>query len=264
MRLKIITALAAGGVAAAIVVPASAAPRVPPPPPPPAYDWTGFYVGGTLGGAWGSFNPSSSTVTVPAGELSAADVQAINAAGLQSIRPDGFTGGFEAGYNWQPSNLLLGVEGDIESFRLSGSATSGPVLYHGGAGTFTVTSNASTDWLATARGRLGYVAGTWLFYATGGAAFTNLHGNFSFSETAFGGSEAASLSSSRTGYAVGGGIEASLSRQWSVKAEYLFVDFGTVSTTGTAAGGVLVPTQPFTHTMDLKANIVRLGLNYHF
>jgi outer membrane immunogenic protein len=264
MRLGIITVLAVGGVAVAIIAPASAAPRVPAPPPsPPAYNWTGFYIGGTAGGAWGSFNPSSSTVMVPAGELSAADVAAINGAGLQ-IKPDGFTGGFEAGYNWQPSYLLFGVEGDIESFHLSGSATTGPVLYHGGTGTFTLTSNASTDWLATARGRLGYVAGTWLFYATGGAAFTNLHGNFSFSETAFGGSEAASLSSSKTGYTVGGGVEASLSRQWSVKAEYLFVDFGTVSASGTAGGGVLVPTYPFTHTMDLKANIARFGLNYHF
>ncbi|MGC1776391.1 MAG: outer membrane beta-barrel protein [Xanthobacteraceae bacterium] len=264
MQLGIITALAVGGLATIIVAPASAAPRVPVSPPTPVFNWTGFYVGGTAGGAWGSFNPSSSTAMVPVGELSAADVQAINAAGSQSIRPDGFTGGFEAGYNWQPSNFLFGLEGDIEAFHLSGSASSGPMLYHGGAGTFTVTSNASADWLATARGRLGYVAGNWLFYATGGAAFTDLHGSFSFSETAFGGAEAASLSSSKTGYAVGGGVEASLSRQWSLKAEYLFVDFGTVSASGTAAGGVLVPTYPFTHTMDLKANIARLGLNYHF
>jgi outer membrane immunogenic protein len=261
MRIAVIAALATVGLGLGLVSPAAAAVR--PPAPPPAYNWTGFYIGGTVGGAWGNFNPTSSTMTVPVGELNAADVAAINSAGLQ-IKPDGFTGGFEAGYNWQPSYLLFGLEGDIESFHLSGSATTGPILYHGGAGTFTLTSNASTDWLATARGRLGYVAGSWLFYATGGAAFTDLHGNFSFAETAFGGSEAASLSSSKTGYTVGGGIETSLSREWSVKAEYLFVDFGTVSAYGTAAGGVLIPTQPFTHTMDLKANIARLGLNYHF
>ncbi len=260
MRPITIAALAA--IAFAFGSIASAAPRMPP-PPPPAYNWTGFYIGGTAGGAWGNFNPATSTVTVPVGEINA-DVPAINAAGMQSIRPAGFTGGLEAGYNWQPSQFLFGLEGDIESFHLSGSASTGPVVYHGGAGTFTINANASTDWLATARGRLGYVAGTWLFYATGGFAFTDLHGNFSFSETAFGGSESASLSSSKVGYTVGGGVEASLSRQWSVKAEYLFVDFGNVSATGTAAGGVLVPTYPFTHTVDLKANLARVGLNYHF
>lgn len=259
MRPTTTVALAAAVLAFGTI--ASAAPRVPPPPPP--YNWTGFYIGGTAGGAWGSFNPSSSTVTVPGGEINA-DVPTINAAGMQSIKPGGFTGGFEAGYNWQPSYLLFGLEGDIESFRLSGSASTGPVVYHLGAGTFTLTSNANTDWLATVRGRVGYVAGTWLFYATGGFAFTDLHGNFSFSETAFGGSEAASLSSSKTGYTVGGGVETSLSRQWSVKAEYLFVDFGTVSTSGTAAGGILIPSYPFTHTMNLKANLARVGLNYHF
>ena len=237
--------------------------KAPPPAPPPQYNWTGFYIGGTAGWAWGSFDPTSSTATVPVGEINT-DVPAINAAGVQRIKPSGFIGGFEAGYNWQPSNLLFGLEGDIESFHLHGSASTGPVVYHGGAGTFTLTSTASTDWLATARGRLGYAAGNWLFYATGGFAFTDLHGNFSFSETAFGGSEAASLSSSKTGYAVGGGVEASLSRQWSVKAEYLFVDFGRVSAFGTAAGGVLIPTYPFTHTIDLKANLARIGLNYHF
>ena len=52
--------------------------------PPPPYNWTGFYIGGTAGGAWGSFDPTSSTVAVPVGEINA-DVPAINAAGMQSI-----------------------------------------------------------------------------------------------------------------------------------------------------------------------------------
>jgi outer membrane immunogenic protein len=268
MRLRVTVALVVvvGTTAALIGTPTLAADmavKAPPATPAPIYNWTGFYVGGTAGWAWGSFDPTSSTATVPAGEINA-DIPAINAAGMQSIKPGAFTGGFEAGYNWQPSNLLFGLEGDIESFHLSGGASTGPVLYHGGAGTFTLTSNANTDWLATVRGRLGYAAGTWLFYATGGFAFTDLHGNFSFSETAFGGAETATLSGSKTGYTVGGGVEASLSRQWSVKAEYLFVDFGTVSGGGVAAGGVLIPPYPFAHTIDLKANLVRLGLNYHF
>jgi len=44
--------------------------------------------------------------------------------------------------------------------------------------TFTINSNANTDWLATARGRVGVAADNWLFFATGGAAFTDLKGNF--------------------------------------------------------------------------------------
>src|SRR5208283_4222237 len=99
--------------------------------------------------------------------------------------------------------------------------------------TFTVSSNASTTWLATARGRLGVAANNWLFFATGGAAFTNLGGNFAFNDNfPPPEAEAVSLSNTKTGYTVGGGIEAGLWGRWTAKAEYLYVDFGTVSGTG--------------------------------
>lgn len=129
--------------------------------------------------------------------------------------------------------------------------------------TFTVSSNASTTWLATVRGRLGLAADNWLFYATGGAAFTTLHGSFSFSETFYAApAEVAVLSSGKTGYAVDAGNR--LSQRWSVKAEYLYVDFGTGTATGLYGTGVLPSLLPFSHSIDLKANLARLGLNYHF
>jgi outer membrane immunogenic protein len=240
-----------------------------PPPLASAYNWTGFYVGGTLGAAWGNFDPSTSTVFSPTGYFATTSVPAINAAGLQSISPTGFTGGFEAGYNWQASNIVFGLEGDIESFRLSGSSTSGAVLYPCCAPTgFTVNSNASTNWLATTRGRLGIAANNWLFFATGGAAFTDLRGNFTFSDTFATAAESASISSSKVGYTVGGGIEAGLWGNWSIKAEYLYVNFGTVSTTSTNLTAftppVAFPSNVYTHSIDLKANIGRIGLNYRF
>src|ERR1700683_992006 len=126
-----------------------------PPPPPPVYSWTGFYIGGNAGGAWGNFDPSTSVVFSPTGYFATTSTPAITTAGTQSISPNGFTGGFEGGYNFQASNIVYGLEGDIESFRLSGNSTSGLVTYPCCAPTgFTVTSNASTSCLATARGRL--------------------------------------------------------------------------------------------------------------
>jgi len=231
----------------------------------PAYsNWSGFYVGGLAGGAWGTFDTSTSTAEVPGGEFSPPAVAAFNAAGPQSIKPASIIGGFDAGYNWQAGNYLAGIEGDIEWLHLSGSASSGPVAIPGGAGnTFTITSSADIDWLATLRGRLGFTSGNWLFYATGGAAFTTLHGNFEFSETFSPSTEAASVSGSQTGYVVGGGVETYVWRQWSVKAEYLFVDFGSVTASGVDAG-VAPPPYSFTHSLRLTLNIARLGLNYHF
>jgi outer membrane immunogenic protein len=238
-------------------------------PPVSVWNWSGFYVGGNLGGAWGTSDPTSSTVFTTgylpgAGYFAATSVGAFNAAGTQSVKPDGFTGGVEAGYNWQVGNILVGVEADIDSFQLRGSAASGPVVYPGfGGATFTINSAASADWLFTARPRIGVIMNNWLFYGTGGLAVTTLKANFAFADT-FAATESGSISSTKSGYAVGGGIEDRLSGNWSVKAEYLYVDFGSASTVSTnfAQPGLLFPGQPITHSVTLNANSARVGLNY--
>jgi outer membrane immunogenic protein len=237
----------------------------------PIYTWTGFYIGGNVGGAWGTFD--AATTTVGGGYFITTDPAQIAAAGAQTIKSSGLTGGFEAGYNWQAGNIVFGLEGDIEAFRLSGSATSGPIVYLSAApAAFIASSNASTDWLATARGRIGIAATNWLFFATGGAAFTTLNGNFTFRDNFLappGAAESASFSNTKAGYTVGGGIEASLSGHWSIKAEYLYVNFGTASAVSnnlTFSPAALPGNgqNPFTHSIDLRANIVRVGLNYKF
>jgi outer membrane immunogenic protein len=235
------------------------------PPAPVAYSWAGPYIGGTLGYGWGTFDPRTSTTVQPGGEFNPVGIAAFNALGIQSINDTGFNGGFEAGYNWEQGAVVFGVEADIESFQLSGTATTGPVAYTGGGGdTVSLISHADTNWLATVRGRLGIAGPSWLAYVTGGAAFTDLHGNFSFSDAAFGITETASVSGVQTGYTVGGGVETKLAQQWSVKVEYLYVKFPSLSTSGILGAGLLVVPQPFSHSVDLSANIVRVGLNYHF
>jgi outer membrane immunogenic protein len=121
----------------------------------PVYNWTGFYIGGNVGGAWGNFDPRTLTVYSDDGWIVPTDAPAIDRVGIQSSKPTGFTGGFEAGYNWQSRNFVFGVEGDIEALSLS-SRASGSALYPGYPYTFTVTSDIGTTWLATVRGRLGY------------------------------------------------------------------------------------------------------------
>lgn len=258
-----VVALVAAGVVPALAadLPARTYTKAPAAVAPAVYNWTGFYVGGNAGGAWGSFDPTTTTL-VNGTYFLPSDVTQIGGAGAQSIKPNGFTGGFEAGYNWQWRNIVFGLEGDIESFRLSGSATSGSIGYISAPGTtFMVNSNASTSWLATARGRIGFAANNWLLFATGGAAFTNLSSNFSFTDTFAPASELVSFSNSRTGYTLGAGVELGLGGQWSAKAEYLYVDFGAVSATGFLTNS---PTQQLFHSADLKANIARVGINYRF
>ena len=235
---------------------------------PILFNWSGFYMGGTLGGAWGAFDPTSSTIFTGV-YLPAPDVAAVNAAGRQSFKSEGVAVGAEVGYNWETGNLVYGLESDLQSIRLSGHAIAGPNHYAGIGPTFMIAANASANWLFTARPRVGFTYSNWLFYATGGLAVTNLNGAaFAFNDV-LGTSEGASLSETKAGYAVGGGIEVGFGDRWSLKADYLYVDFNTVSVdsnnlvafpTVPAPG----PGQPFTHSVDLKANIARVGLNYRF
>lgn len=235
----------------------------------PAYNWTGFYVGGNVGGQWGSAGPNTSTIWTAAGYFGNTSVPAINSVGAQGVNSSSVTGGFTAGYNWQVNNAVLGLEGDINYFGFKGSAT-GTALYPCCApDTFTVSSSVSADWLATIRGRIGFLAApAWLIYGTGGAAIAEVKGNFNFTDTFSAATESAAIRDTRVGWTAGVGTEYAFGGGWSLKAEYLYVDLGRATATSTNlmtfAGTTPSPSNVFTHSVDLKSNIVRVGVNYKF
>ncbi len=179
---------------------------------PPAYNWTGFYVGINGGGGWGSSSFSSPFST-------------------SSFDTSGGMVGGTIGYNWQVNQVVFGLEGDGDWSDIRGSAPCAAT-----------TCSFRNDWLATARGRLGYAFDRFLPYITGGAAFGNIHNTIA----GFGSSD-----QSRAGWTLGGGLEYGLSGPWSIKAEYLYVDLGHG---GTVAGS----------NADFKTNLVRVGVNYRF
>jgi outer membrane immunogenic protein len=262
-------ALALGPVMAADMgQPPAPAPVYTKAPMMPVYSWTGGYIGVNAGYAWGDSEVSTTTLSPPASYFAVSSVPAIATAGAQAVKPNGFTGGAQIGYNWQASSsTVLGVEVDFQSFRLLSTVASA-AAYPCCAGTgFAIAQGVQTDWLATFRARLGYlVTPSTLLYVTGGGAVTNFQGAFAFVDTFGPAVELGSFNTTKLGWTVGGGVEWAMWSGWSAKAEYLFVSFPTVTTTSTnlVVGGVAVPTQTFTHSADLDANIVRLGLNYKF
>lgn len=166
------------------------------------YNWTGFYIGAHAGFSLGASN----AVLMD----SAAAVAAANTF-------DGMIGGVQAGYNYQlRSGILLGVETDISfpNYLTSNSVVS--LLA-------TPRSVAAEQWdyVGTARGRLGYAAGHWLTYATGGLAWA---GERFLNTPALGNDE--KKINVRLGWAAGAGIEYAFAPHWSVKLEYLYSQFG--------------------------------------
>ncbi|OPY97372.1 hypothetical protein A5906_38795 [Bradyrhizobium sacchari] len=235
----------------------------------PGYNWTGFYVGGNVGGQWGSADPTTSTVFSPAGYFASSSVPAVNTVGAQSVNSSSVTGGFTAGYNWQVNHAVFGLEGDINYFGFKGSATGSGVYPCCAPSTFTVNASVSADWLATIRGRIGFLAApNWLIYATGGAAISEVKGNFVFTDNYFAGaSESGTVRDTRVGWTAGLGGEYAVGNGWSLKAEYLYVDLGRIATTSTNLTSATFgpfPASVYTHSVDLKSNIVRVGVNYKF
>lgn len=236
------------------------------------HNWTGFYVGGNAGYAWGSSTVSTATAgpTFPPGYFAATSITAINDAGTAKLHPKNFEGGIQAGYNWQTGPWVLGVEVEFDSFHLSASRTVSGIYPCCAPSSYSFSQSVSTNWLFTARPRLGWATNNWLFYVTGGVAVTNLKNSNIFVDNVFNNAEIANVSKTKAGWIIGAGAETALSQNWSVRIEYLYMDFGSV-----AVNGALVPTpaliasgntvpNPFTHSASLTANVVRLGANYRF
>jgi outer membrane immunogenic protein len=263
-------AVASGpAMAADIARPAPApAPVYKAPPMAPVYSWTGAYIGLNGGYSWGDSEVSTSTVFAAGAYFDPASPPAIAAAGNQSVKPNGFTGGGQIGYNWQASSAgVIGLEADFEYFGLKGSVSSGAVYPCCAPSSFTITQNVKTDWLATFRARLGYlITPATLIYITGGGALTNLQGTFGFTDNFAAAAESGAFNTTKLGWTAGGGIEWAMASGWSAKAEYLFVSFPTVTTMSSNLTSTFgpAPANVFTHSADLDAHIVRVGLNYKF
>lgn len=230
----------------------------------PAYNWSGFYLGLNAGGAWGRAN---ATTSAPSGDyLPAPDNTLVAAAGTGSMSGSGFTGGVQAGYNWQSNNIVYGVELDFGAFNV-GASRSGAGSLSGNffaAVPFVVTNSADTDWLFTARGRIGWVISNVLAYATGGLAVTRIETANSHWDNVWPSPVTTNWKASDTklGWTLGGGFEWALGNNWTVKTEYLYLNFGSVNSAGLITTGGY--SQAISTSTDLTAHIARAGVNFKF
>lgn len=232
------------------------------------FSWTGFYVGVNAGYAWSDADASSS-FSCPVGVCrytNATNLAAFGAAGSGDLAAEGFTGGVQAGYNWQSGSAVLGVELDYNAFNVNGSRSAGGAIPAVLVGTFGTTAAVDTDWLFTARARLGWtVSPNLLLYVTGGLAVTDARVSNSFADSVAPIAAGASgRSDTLTGWTLGGGLEWAFDRNWSFKTEYLYVDFGSVSTTSSVVTTAGTAANAFATSVDVNAHIARVGINYKF
>ncbi|MBN9603399.1 MAG: porin family protein [Afipia felis] len=273
--------------------------------PIPVYNWTGVYVGGNLGYGWGKADSS----ILADGAYTAGSIGLVMPVLSQTTEQwqnlSGVVGGGQIGFNYQfHSDWLLGIETDLQGSSLNGRTTTASPINGVGCtvaivgpppscfttGPFTgstaIETVAKINWFGTLRARVGFLSqDQTLFYATGGLAYghIDISGYYSGSAdqtsagspviTPFSGSTLFNSSKMKAGFAVGGGIEGRfrglLPDSWTWKAEYLYVDLGTVgvsSPIAMASGRSTYSdvTGTMTSRMRLTENIVRLGINHRF
>jgi outer membrane immunogenic protein len=171
--------------------PAYTAPQV-------VYNWTGFYIGGNVGGAF---------------------------AGGNGLEGSGgrFMGGVQGGADYQfANNWVIGAEAQYD--WLSNN--------NGGGVTFPAGTNVTenSNQIGSVTGRLGYAWGPTLLYAKGGYAWRD---NNNIGVTLAGIPQSFSTDGGhKDGYTVGAGLEYMFAPNWSAKLEYQYYNFGSTTFTG--------------------------------
>ena len=221
-----------------------ARPYAPPPYVPPAYvapvfTWTGFYLGGNIGGAWAHRDVTDSLFGV----------------NFNNGNNDGvFIGGGQLGFNWQVNYFVLGFEAEFDG--LANNNNTGTVLIPT-VGAIQVTAN--NRWITTAAARFGVTNGYWLFYGKAGGGWVGTD-DFTVTNVTTGASATVSNNNGNSGWLVGAGIEWAFLPNWSAKLEYDFLGLNSRSFT--------VPTGFFAGDTFTQSNrniqMLKVGVNYLF
>jgi|SRR5579871_1056096 len=198
--------------------------KAPPAMMAPIYNWTGFYIGGHVGGGWSGNN---------------------NIDGSNGH----FLGGLQAGGDLQlATNWVVGIEGQY-SWQTGGNGNNGvafPVLG---------TATRNDRGLGSVTGRLGWTWGPGLLYAKGGVAFTDSSIGVAVAgvPTAF-----ATTGNNKTGWTVGAGLEYMFAPNWSVKGEYQYYNFANTTFVPPTPVGLVG------QTFKNDEHTFKAGVNYRF
>ena len=253
-KLLLGTALFSFSVAAAFAadLPSRRAPPIYVAPVVPVFSWSGLYLGGNAGYSFD--NKTTYRLNGPA---------AGNFPAYAQSKDNGFTGGLQIGYNYELGNgfglpalgnlggggLVAGVEADAAYTDLKTNNGVGGAAFR-----------SRTDYVGTARGRLGIAFANALLYGTGGFAYGGVRNGITI------GAISGGTDRIRTGYAYGGGVEYAIpttsfvnffnAGAVTLKVEYIHYDLGTdtIGLNGGAGG--------YTARIKNDGNLVRAGINY--
>ena len=208
---------------------------------PPPFSWTGFYIGGNIGGAWAHRDVTDTRFGLDFGRSSDAV----------------FIGGGQVGYNYQTGNFVFGVEWDIDA--AGDQNRNGAGVFVPGVGTLVVQANNA--WISTLAARFGWANGQWLLYGKAGGAWVHVD-DFTVTNLTTGTSLTGGNDHTAGGFVVGVGGEWAFANNWTAKIEYNYLGFDD-RTFVVPAGSPFLVGDTFTHT-HRNIQVAKAGLNYLF
>lgn len=228
----------------------------------PIYDWSGLYIGGQAGAAFGGSK---------------------GAAGIDGAFPDafvtfrdsdnvGFAGGGHIGYDFQFSNIIVGGVADFNYIDRSRAAGVALEDFSGDGAVYA--NDVDVKFYGTVRGKVGYAMDRFAVYATGGLAYGDVKNDAYGDETLTSVSGTTYDVSSDTdkksvGYSVGAGADFLATQDVSFGLEYLYTDLGKAkSRADFTSFGPVAAGDPAAFSAETKTDVdfhtVMAKATYHF
>jgi outer membrane immunogenic protein len=229
MKKLLLTGVALATLASSSALAADLPRRAPVKAPEPvvyAYNWSGFYIGAHAGGGWGE-----KCFTFAAASDGCHD-------------GNGAVAGGQLGFNYQTGQFVFGVEFSGSWANITGD--------HVGLLAPFGTYHSEINTILMLTGRVGMAFDRTLLYVTGGGAWANAELDYTRP------AGVSSADKSRSGWTVGAGIEYGFTPNWSIAAQYNFIDFGDKSINFTGAG------LNFNDNIDQQIHLATVRLNYRF
>jgi outer membrane immunogenic protein len=215
----------------------------------------GFYVGGQVG--VGSYSHRFDDLDVFGAQRIDSDLP-----NSVSHTDRGWLAGAQVGYNWQSNCTVFGIESDWAWTNAKASTVLSDGERFPPSETDNITVTSKMRWFGTTRIRTGVVVDNLLLYVTGGLAYASFKRDLAFFEDDFPVTEVFSRSRTRFGWTAGAGTEWAINANWSLKSEFLYVQFEKDESTETSAIISEGTQTRFKH--EDSAWIGRIGLNYRF
>lgn len=215
-----------------------------PAPMPVAFNWTGFYVGGHLGGAWAQRNMTDG----------------FNGLSFNTGNSGAFIGGGQFGGNFQFGSFVVGFEWDFDWAASSNNPTGNGVVVPALGGNV-VQVAANDQWITTVAARFGFAIDRGLFYAKAGGGWVG-NNTFTVTNVTTGASISGTTNTVASGWLVGAGVEWALADGWTVKLEYDYLALGNWTFTIPATSSFLAG-DVFTNS-NRNIQMVKVGFNYLF